>query len=111
ATGVYWSELLRLEYFDITRFMVVDVMHNLFLGLIKEHFEGILGIHLDPKESLKKEKESSVVIIINVSSLWKKSFSPKKQANVQKAVGWLEDPISADLKTKKGWDACVKRFD
>ncbi|PBK80991.1 hypothetical protein ARMGADRAFT_855449, partial [Armillaria gallica] len=39
ATGVCWSELLRLEYFDITRFVVVDVMHNLFLGLIKEHFE------------------------------------------------------------------------
>ncbi len=23
----------------------------------------------------------------------------------------MEDPISADLKTKEGWDACVKRFD
>ncbi|KAF8509298.1 hypothetical protein BU17DRAFT_28859, partial [Hysterangium stoloniferum] len=43
-TGVRWSELLRLPYFDIACCVVVDSMHNLFLGLIKEHFSGILGI-------------------------------------------------------------------
>ncbi|KAF8505256.1 hypothetical protein BU17DRAFT_9468, partial [Hysterangium stoloniferum] len=43
-TGVRWSELLHLPYFDIARCIVVDSMHNLFLGLIKEHFSGILGI-------------------------------------------------------------------
>lgn len=45
-TGVRWSELIRLPYFDITRCVVVDSMHNLFLGLIREHFTGILGIGL-----------------------------------------------------------------
>lgn len=43
-TGVRWSELLHLPYFDITHCVTVDPMHNLFLGLIKEHFNGILGI-------------------------------------------------------------------
>ena len=43
-TGVRWSELLRLPYFDPTRFVVIDVMHNLFLGLINKHFQDILGI-------------------------------------------------------------------
>lgn len=43
-SGVRWSELLRLPYFDIARCVVVDSMHNLFLGLIKEHFTDILGI-------------------------------------------------------------------
>ena len=33
--GVRYSELLRLPYFDVIRFHVVDPMHNLFLGLAK----------------------------------------------------------------------------
>jgi hypothetical protein len=43
-SGVKWSELLCLPYFDPTRFVVIDAMHNLFLGLINEHFQNILGI-------------------------------------------------------------------
>ncbi len=38
ASGVRWSELLRLPYFDIIRCVVVDVMHNLFLGTHKDSF-------------------------------------------------------------------------
>ncbi|KAF5327761.1 hypothetical protein D9619_004081 [Psilocybe cf. subviscida] len=45
-TGIRWSELLRLPYFDPSRFVVVDAMHNLFLGLMKEHCE-ILGVRLN----------------------------------------------------------------
>ncbi|PBL04487.1 hypothetical protein ARMGADRAFT_892202, partial [Armillaria gallica] len=44
STGLCWSELLHLKYFNITQFVVVDTMHNLFLGLIKEHFKGVLGL-------------------------------------------------------------------
>jgi hypothetical protein len=43
-SGLHWLELLCLPYFDVTQFVVIDAMHNLFLGLIKEHFENILGI-------------------------------------------------------------------
>ena len=32
-TGVRWSELLRLPYFDPIRFIIVDPMHCLFLGI------------------------------------------------------------------------------
>uniref|UniRef100_U9UIQ0 Transposase domain-containing protein n=1 Tax=Rhizophagus irregularis (strain DAOM 181602 / DAOM 197198 / MUCL 43194) TaxID=747089 RepID=U9UIQ0_RHIID len=32
-THVRWSELLRLPYFNPIRFLVVDPMHNLFLGI------------------------------------------------------------------------------
>ena len=32
-THVRWSELLRLPYFNPIRFLVVDLMHNLFLGI------------------------------------------------------------------------------
>jgi len=49
-TGIRYSELLHLKYFDPSRFVIVDAMHNLFLGLIQEHFE-ILGMKLeDTKE-------------------------------------------------------------
>ncbi|GET58963.1 hypothetical protein GLOIN_2v1786477 [Rhizophagus irregularis DAOM 181602=DAOM 197198] len=34
-TGVRWSELLRLPYFDPIRFTIVDPMHYLFLGIAK----------------------------------------------------------------------------
>src|SRR5687768_15963683 len=34
-TGVRWSELLRLPYFDPVRFIVIDPMHCLFLGIAK----------------------------------------------------------------------------
>ena len=34
-TGVRWSELLRLSYFDPIRFITIDPMHCLFLGIAK----------------------------------------------------------------------------
>ena len=34
-TGIRWSELLRLPYFDPIRFLTVDPMHCLFLGIAK----------------------------------------------------------------------------
>lgn len=35
--GIRWSELLRLEYWDPTRFTLLDSMHNLFLGELRHH--------------------------------------------------------------------------
>ncbi|THU87460.1 hypothetical protein K435DRAFT_639128, partial [Dendrothele bispora CBS 962.96] len=32
TSAIRWSELLRLPYFDPTRMIVVDPMHNLLLG-------------------------------------------------------------------------------
>src|SRR5437868_11593137 len=34
-TGVRWSELLHLPYFNPVRFVTVDPMHCLFLGIAK----------------------------------------------------------------------------
>ena len=34
-TGVRWSELLRLPYFDPIQFLTVDPMYCLFLGIAK----------------------------------------------------------------------------
>ena len=43
-TGIRWSELLRLPYWDPTHFMVVDGMHNPFLGLVQFHFRDLIII-------------------------------------------------------------------
>ena len=37
--GTRYSELLRLPYFDCIRFIIVDPMHNLFLGTAKRMIE------------------------------------------------------------------------
>ncbi|KZS90585.1 hypothetical protein SISNIDRAFT_390477, partial [Sistotremastrum niveocremeum HHB9708] len=42
--GVRWSELLRLKYWDPTRFMVIDTMHLLFLGLLETHCRNVWGM-------------------------------------------------------------------
>jgi hypothetical protein len=44
--GIRWSEMLRLTYFDPTRFVVVDGMHTLLLGLIRHHFRVIIGMDI-----------------------------------------------------------------
>jgi len=36
--GVHWSELLHLTYWDPVNWVVVDGMHNLFLGIVRHHF-------------------------------------------------------------------------
>lgn len=41
--GVRWSVLWELPYFNPLTMVVVDSMHNLFLGLVKYHFQKILG--------------------------------------------------------------------
>lgn len=35
--GIRWSELHRLPYWDFTRYAVLDVMHNIFLGELRHH--------------------------------------------------------------------------
>lgn len=51
AHGLRWSELLRLPYWDPTKYALVDAMHNLYLGLIQHHCREVLGIDVDGKPS------------------------------------------------------------
>lgn len=48
--GVYWSELLRLPYWNAILFTVVDAMHNLYLGLLKGHCRDIWGMDIQVNE-------------------------------------------------------------
>ena len=46
-TGVRWSELLRLPYWDPTKFVVIDSMHSFFLRLLQRHCRDIWGMNVE----------------------------------------------------------------
>jgi len=87
-TGVRWSELLRLPYFDVSRCVVVDPMHNLFLSLIKEHFTGILGISL----SKRQEEKPAIVIPLGTPP---SNLNPNDVMGAEKLRRWLEKPVAS----------------
>jgi hypothetical protein len=43
-TGIRWSELLRLPYWDPTNFVVLDCMHSLLLGVLRRHCRDVWGM-------------------------------------------------------------------
>lgn len=51
AFGLRWSELLRLPYWDPTRFVVVEAMHNFFLGDLQHHCRKVFGMNADAKSA------------------------------------------------------------
>lgn len=53
-TGVRWTELCRLEYFDVVRCTVVDPMHNLFLGTPKRIMKYWIDNSIISKQQLKR---------------------------------------------------------
>lgn len=77
SSGLQWSELLRLPYFDPSRYVVMDAMHNLFLGLINFHFCDLLGYH---PPSSKKDK---IAISITFLEGWKE-FTKPEQGSIEK---------------------------
>jgi hypothetical protein len=90
-----WSELLRLPYFDPSQFVVLDAMHNLFLGLINFHFCDLLGYH--PSSS---KKEDIIVLPITFSDDWKE-FKETEQGSVEKILRYLQSPIATELEAER----------
>jgi hypothetical protein len=85
-SGIHCSGLLRLPYFDIVQCVVVDAMHNLFLGLIKEHFTGILGIGLP-----RIQEDPVFTIDFPVIPM---HFTEKEKKSVERLKKWLEAPVA-----------------
>lgn len=106
TTGIRWSELYRLPYFDPSRFVVIDAMHNLFLGLIREHFD-ILGIRSD-RETPEKTPSLHLNIPNNITT--RSELNDKEQKSLKKVFSWLEAPITRELRSTSGYDKHFKRF-
>ncbi|KIK18256.1 hypothetical protein PISMIDRAFT_14501 [Pisolithus microcarpus 441] len=49
--GLRWSELLRLPYWDPTCFVVMEAMHNFFLGDLQHHCQKVFGMNADAKSA------------------------------------------------------------
>jgi hypothetical protein len=79
-TGIRWSELLRLPYWDPTRSVVVDAMHNLFLGLVKFHCQTVLGFQVaaNPDES-EGVVPATPQEMIKARQLWAKGVTRENQ--------------------------------
>jgi hypothetical protein len=85
---------------------VVDAMHNLFLGLVQEHFE-ILGIRLE----LEGEKPPAAIDLS--TALPPQSYMHLKtteQTKMRSLIRILEGPIGASLRTTTGWADCEKKL-
>ncbi|KAL5524994.1 hypothetical protein ACEPAF_8863 [Sanghuangporus sanghuang] len=64
--GVRYSELFRLPYWDPTKQLVVDPMHNLLLGITENHFKNVLRL------TVKRERTS----VANSSPAFLHDFTP-----------------------------------
>lgn len=62
--GIRWSELFRLRYWDPTKFVVIEGMHNLFLGLAQHHMRKVLG-----GDVVKDESQAKPIRIANVAEI------------------------------------------
>lgn len=110
-TGLRWSGLLRLPYYNPTRFLVVDPMHNLFLGLIKEHFQGILGYRkVTPKTPLPAFSETTIRINIMDDPTNPVPNEKKTRSSVRKLVAFLEQPMDFDSSDQTSFDAAVNKL-
>ncbi|OAD65341.1 hypothetical protein PHYBLDRAFT_176253 [Phycomyces blakesleeanus NRRL 1555(-)] len=64
AHGVRWFELHRLQYFDIVCCMIIDPMHNLFLGTAKRMLERWVADGLiDDKKLVAMQKAVEKVVL------------------------------------------------
>ena len=94
--GLWWSELLCLPYFDPLQFVVIDAMHNLFLGFINFHFCDILG-YCSPTI---KNQQQEPAISLSFSDGWKE-LNEHEQKSVKKLQKDLESHIVNEIKTNR----------
>lgn len=57
AHGVRYSVLLELPYWKPTRYILLDTMHNMFLGLFQRHCRKIFGMKIEAAELEGDEEE------------------------------------------------------
>lgn len=84
--GVRYSELLRLPYWKPTQHIVIEVMHNLFLGLFHRHCRYIFGIDIKSQDEDEEEEEEA---------------SPISEEDRDRGLALLKSCCSADSLAKR----------
>lgn len=110
TSGIRWSELLRLPYYEPARFLIIDPMHNLFLGLIKEHFQGVLGYNPSNRLHGHQTLLESLRVEISDSPQNPIPAAPQEQTSVRKIIRWMETPIEFDQNDHIALKQTVKRW-
>jgi hypothetical protein len=80
-------------------------MHNLFLGLINEHFQNILGIRLD-----KDKEQSSPTINIHFTNPQWENLTEAVKRESRRLLAWLRMPLNQELNTTEGYNSWFKNF-
>ncbi|KAI0740921.1 hypothetical protein C8Q76DRAFT_596326, partial [Earliella scabrosa] len=57
-SGIRWSELLRLTYWNPILYTVIDSMHNLYLGLLERHIRDFWGIATEEDDGDSSGRDS-----------------------------------------------------
>lgn len=78
--GIRWTELLRLPYWDPTRFIVVEAMHNFFLGDLQHHCRKVFGMDAEEKSNnthvqLHTPAEQQQELESGIEAIWKGSVT------------------------------------
>lgn len=127
AAGCRYSELLMLPYFDAPKMLVIDPMHNLFLGTSKYFLKNILlqkGYIAETQLPLIQERIDSFIVPSGIDKIRIKITSGFSQLTADQWKNWviyysivtLRDVVSRDV--LEVWrlfvlacrTLCVKKF-
>jgi Transposase family tnp2 len=105
--GVRWSPLLRLPYWDQTLSVIIDGMHNIFLGLMQRHSRVILGLQINSLEKdeapvcPKKLKKANALLSSNPSANKLKTFSLPVLKELCRVRNLTLPPLETKCRRKK----------
>lgn len=96
--GVRWSAFWELSYFDPTRSVIIDGMHNLFEGLVSYHCRIVLGIDR-PEETRRRRQDppADPLKLAAAHSLLERNPRPPRRS-----LDNLTIPVLKDLCTERG---------
>ena len=108
SSGCRYSELLMLPYFDAPKMLIIDPMHNLYLGTAKYFFKNILllkGYIAETHLSLIQEQIDSFVVPPGIDKIRIKVTSGFSQLTADQWKNWviyfsliaLRDIVSKDV--------------
>lgn len=93
AHGIRWSELLRLPYWDPTKFVVIDSMHAFYLRIFHRHIRDIWGMDISIEDGESEGVHFSTTLsegdIEKAQQVFRKGSLAKLQKLSTKALKYL----------------------
>lgn len=82
ASGIRYSSLLDLPYWQPTRYTIIDTMHNLFLGILQRHCRRIFGMDVTvPSEHFNDDGDTPAPITPEELSVAQTRAATSKKAS------------------------------